>query len=75
MDSLESLKKRASYFSWMLDEYIGNAYVCDLETYELLYLNKNACETLGQPPDSVLGCKCYEIIQGRTSPCPFCTNS
>ena len=40
MDSLESLKKRAGYFPWMLDEYIGNAYVSDIETYELLYLNK-----------------------------------
>ena len=25
-------------------------------------------------PKDVLGRKCYEVIQGRTSPCPFCTN-
>ncbi|MBU9743618.1 response regulator [Lachnospiraceae bacterium ASD3451] len=74
MDSLESLKKRAGYFPWMLDEYIGNAYVSDIETYELLYLNKTACETLGRSFQSMVGCKCYEVIQGRTSPCPFCTN-
>ncbi|WP_343249026.1 PAS domain-containing hybrid sensor histidine kinase/response regulator [Diplocloster hominis] len=76
MNSLENLEKRAGYFQWMLDEYIGNAYVCDMETYELLYLNKTACETLGlsHSPESIIGCKCYETIQGRTSPCPFCTN-
>lgn len=25
-------------------------------------------------PSEILGRKCYEVIQGRTSPCPFCTN-
>ena len=39
--------------------------------YEPLYLNQNACETLGVPIEKVLGRKCYEVIQGRTSPCPF----
>lgn len=68
------LEKKAGYFKWMLDEYVGNVYVCDMDTYELLYLNQNACETLGVPIEKVLGRKCYEVIQGRTSPCPFCTN-
>ena len=68
------LEKKAGYFKWMLDEYVGNVYVCDMDTYELLYLNQNACETLGFPIEKVLGRKCYEVIQGRTSPCPFCTN-
>ena len=61
-------------FVWMLDEYMGNAYISDMDTYELLFLNKTACETLGKPAEHVLGRKCYEVIQGRTSPCPFCTN-
>lgn len=68
------MKKKASYFKWMLDEYIGNVYISDMETYELLYLNKSSCETLGRTPQQLLGRKCYEVIQGRTSPCPFCTN-
>lgn len=54
--------------------YEGNAYVSDIGTYELLYLNQTSCEVLGMPASKVLGQKCYEIIQGRTSPCPFCTN-
>ncbi|MCH1983252.1 response regulator [Ruminococcus sp. OA3] len=68
------LEKKAGYFKWMLDEYVGNVYVCDMETYELLYMNQNACETLGTPMKKLIGRKCYEVIQGRTSPCPFCTN-
>ena len=71
----QNLEKKAGYFDWMLEEYLGNAYVSDMETYELLYVNPIALETLGHASLSqVKGRKCYEVIQGRTSPCPFCTN-
>lgn len=29
---------------------------------------------LGKQAGQLVGRKCYEVIQGRTSPCPFCTN-
>ena len=61
-------------FRSVLDTYEGNAYVSDIDTYELLYLNQTSCEVLGMPAAKLIGRKCYEIIQGRTSPCPFCTN-
>ncbi len=65
-------------FEWMMDEYAGNIYISDLKSYELLYLNKTAYEALYElthlMPSEILGRKCYEVIQGRTSPCPFCTN-
>ena len=67
--------QKLQYFHWMIDTYIGNVYISDMDTYELLYLNKYACETLGTTPKQVLGHKCYEVIQGRDTPCPFCTNS
>ena len=71
---MERLAKRAGYFKWMLDEYIGNVYVADMETYELLYLNRSSGDTLGRRGEELLGRKCYEVIQGRSTPCPFCTN-
>ncbi|WP_349770772.1 response regulator [Hungatella sp.] len=61
-------------FRSVLDTYEGNAYVSDIDTYELLYLNQTSCEVLGRPAAKLVGRKCYEVIQGRTSPCPFCTN-
>ena len=65
-------------FEWMMDEYMGNIYICDMESYELLYLNRAAYKALQEithlTPSEILGHKCYEVIQGRTSPCPFCTN-
>lgn len=58
----------------MMAENAGNVYISDIDTCELLYLNKVACETLGTRAEQAIGKKCYEIIQGRSSPCPFCTN-
>lgn len=66
--------KKGEYFKWMLDEYIGNIYIADMDTYELLYINKTSSEVIGIPAERVVGRKCYEVIQGRTSPCPFCNN-
>ena len=34
------LEEKTRYFEWMMDEYVGNIYISDLETYELLFLNK-----------------------------------
>jgi hypothetical protein len=45
-------------------------YVSDPETYEMLFVNKVLEDTFG----SVENKKCYEYLQGRKSPCPFCTN-
>ena len=68
-------EEKGQYFEWMMDSYIGNIYISDMETYELLYLNAIAVETLKTPKEKIIGRKCYEVIQGRTSPCPFCTNN
>lgn len=74
----ESTSEKTSCFAWLMDEYAGNIYISDMDNYELLYLNKTAIESLHEmtllPPSEMLGHKCYEVIQGRTSPCPFCTN-
>lgn len=68
-------EEKATNFKWLMDEYVGNIYISDMDSYELLYVNKTSCETLGTTLDEVIGRKCYEVIQGRTSPCPFCTNN
>lgn len=74
-EELDSLyHQKLQYFHWMMDTYVGNVYISDMDSYELLYLNDTSYESLHKAPDEVLGHKCYEIIQGRTSPCPFCTN-
>lgn len=69
------LDEKTRYFEWMMDEYVGNIYIADVENYELLFLNKTSCATLHITKEEGLGRKCYEVIQGRTSPCPFCNNA
>ena len=73
-EQFSAYKQNQQYFHWMMDTYVGNVYISDMDTYELLYLNQHSCDTLGYPLASLIGKKCYEAIQGRTSPCPFCTN-
>ncbi|HEK8935372.1 TPA: diguanylate cyclase [Clostridioides difficile] len=68
-------KESTENFKWMMSEYAGNVYISDMDTYELLYLNKHSCNTLQASANELIGRKCYEVIQGRTSSCPFCTNS
>ncbi|HFL2567805.1 TPA: diguanylate cyclase [Clostridioides difficile] len=68
-------KESTENFKWMMSEYAGNVYISDMDTYELLYLNKHSCNTLQASANELIGRKCYEVLQGRTSPCPFCTNS
>ena len=56
-----------------LDEFV---YVSDIETNELVYLNRKAVESLGlKSVDEIKGRKCYEVLQGSTLPCGLCTNN
>ena len=51
-----------------VDEVI---YVADPETYDLLWGNSAFWKVCGEYST---GSKCYEILQQRSEPCPFCTN-
>ena len=57
----------------ILDNLQELVYIADMETYELLYYNRALAEEF-HIPQGLRG-KCHEILQGRQSPCPFCTNS
>lgn len=50
-------------------------YVSDIDTYEMVYMNRWARELYGF--HSVEGCagkKCYKVLHGVFGPCAFCTN-
>ena len=50
-----------------LDEFV---YVSDMETHELVYMNRKTRETYGfQSPEEVCGKMCYEVIQHSAAPC------
>ncbi len=56
-----------------LDEMV---YVSDVDTHELIYMNEHLRNSLGyQNHEEYVGKMCYEVLQGASSPCEFCTNS
>ncbi len=64
------------YDSLLMDRSGYLCYICDIKTYETLHLTRAAMDLYGlRSPDEYAGRKCYELLQGLDSPCPFCTNS
>ena len=58
-------------FQTTMDALDAVVYVADMQTHELLYLNKRGKSICGDK----LGEKCYFALQnGQTKPCGFCTN-
>ena len=63
-------EKTEDFFISLFDELSSPIYLSDPKTYELLYVNRFGKTVWGEPGDK----KCYEYLQGRNTPCPFCTN-
>jgi PAS domain S-box-containing protein len=67
----ERLQEDHAQLEALFDGIDDVIYVADPETYELLYANDVSRKTWG---DDIIGRKCFEALQDRDSPCPFCTN-
>jgi len=65
--------KRIWEFFENLNEFV---YVSDMDSYEVVYMNKRLLEFYGlHSLDKVIGKKCYEMFQNCSGPCAICTNS
>lgn len=65
------MKKIWEFFE-NLDEFV---YVTDMDTYELIYMNKKTRETYGMDSlETLAGKKCYEVLQRSNTPCAICNN-
>ena len=69
-NALRLLEKEHAQLLSIFDNMDEVIYIADPETYELLYGNKIFYKNWGRE----IGRKCYKVLQGRDSPCPFCTN-
>lgn len=56
------------------NEVADGIYIIDRENYDLLYANESAGLFLEEEA-TTLGKKCYKVLQGKDSPCEFCTLS
>ncbi len=51
-------------------------YVTDMDSYELVYINKYGRENYGVASlEELRGRRCYDLLQKCSSPCSICTNS
>lgn len=51
------------------------AYLVDPDTFSLICGNQAFYDRIGETPSSCVGMKCFEAMQGRTTPCPFCSKA
>ena len=60
-------------------EIINNSddlvYVTDIETNKVIFANKRLLQVIGKSESEVFGKLCYQALQGKESPCEFCTNA
>lgn len=62
-------------FESFLAEQGEMAYLVDPETFGLICGNKAFYDRIGVTESECLGFKCYEAMQKRQSPCPFCSKA
>lgn len=62
-------------YNWNLFDNLGEVvYISDMDTHELVYINKKGLEEYGLEKENVLGRPCYEVLQKSQRPCTMCTN-
>ena len=61
---------------WDFFENINElAYASDMDSYEIVYMNRKTLETYGiSHVDELRGRKCYEVFYGNGFPCVMCSN-
>jgi PAS domain S-box-containing protein len=67
----EEMKRSIERFKAVMDGIDALVYVVDMETYNLLFINKYGKDIWGE----IEGKVCWQSIQNdQSGPCPFCTN-
>ncbi|MHB8164177.1 MAG: PAS domain S-box protein [Methanoregula sp.] len=68
----EEIKRSIERFRMVMDSIDALVYVADMQTHELLFINKYGKDIWGE---AIEGKLCWQIIQSdQSGPCPFCTN-
>jgi len=55
----------------ILDGIDADIYAADMESYEILFMNRHMQNRFGQ---NLVGQVCWEKLRDAATPCPFCTN-
>jgi len=66
-----ALRESHERFLTVLDSIDAHIYVADMETHEILYMNKQMRADFG---DGLVGKMCWQEFRGDSGPCAHCTN-
>ena len=66
-----ALRTSHERFLTVLDSIDATIYVADMETYEILFVNKHMIESFGR---NMTGEICWDGFRGESGPCSHCTN-
>lgn len=67
----EALRQSHQTLMTVLDSIDANIYVSNMDTYEILFMNRHMRNTFGE---DTIGKICWQALQNETKPCPDCTN-
>lgn len=67
----QELKDSHERFTTVLDSISAHIYVADLETFEILFMNRAMRDDFG---DYHPGDRCFEVFCNAAGACPHCTN-
>ena len=59
----------------LLDEFTDAIFVIAKDTYEMLYINKNACELFNVEKRNCIGKKCFENFHQKNEICVHCISN
>lgn len=57
---------------WLLDEVSDGVFVCDADSYEILYINRTAAAILGKHRYACIGKTCYNVMWDYDKRCENC---
>ncbi len=66
----EALKSGHERFTTVLNSIDADIYVADMDTYEILFMNKHMKESF---PDDQKAQTCWQLTRARSGPCENCT--
>lgn len=67
----QALRESHQTFLTVLDGIATDIYVADMQTYEILFMNKHMQDNFGT---DLVGMICYQVFRGESGPCLHCTN-
>jgi signal transduction histidine kinase/ActR/RegA family two-component response regulator len=67
----KALRKSQTRFLTVLESIEATVYVADMQTHEILFMNRKMIESFGR---DMTGETCWAVFRGETKPCPHCTN-